>query len=168
MKNKKLLLIITASVLAVALIVTGVVLIFKNVGDSQLYMKNQTALSGDTVSVPIYIKKNPGVCAGVIIIKFDSDKLDFNSCANGEVFDICSANESDGEIAVLLETNELSDSKRNGLTATLEFTVKNSAEKGDTAISFVKSDTSDETNFSNSEAELVEFDIMTDGVITIK
>lgn len=168
MKNKKILLIIIASVLAVALIVTGLVLIFKNTGDSRLYIKNQTALSGDTVSVPIYIEKNPGICAGLIIVKFDTDKLEFSSCANGEIFDICSANENDGEIAVLLETDGLSDSKRNGLTVTLEFNVKNNAEKGDTAVAFVTNDLSDETNFSNSEAELVEFDVMTDGVITIK
>ncbi|MBQ8740990.1 MAG: hypothetical protein IJY79_05530 [Clostridia bacterium] len=162
MKNKKIIIIIAAVVLAVAILVTGIVLISKNLGDTTVYLDEKKALAGDTVQIPLSISKNHGIWGGQIIINYDSDAISFVSCSNGEVFDECEVNNNVGEVVILVTQSELEDTKESGLIANLNFKVKVSADKGDYDIIF-----NAETNFCDSDENMVE-PILKKGVISVK
>jgi len=52
MKKNKIILIVVAAIL-----LTGIILIVKNIGDTTVYLDSKTALAGDTVQIPLSIKK---------------------------------------------------------------------------------------------------------------
>ena len=163
---KKILLIIIAAVLAVALIsiaTVNVVNYIKNyVGDTVVSFDNQTALTGDTVKIPFSIIKNHGLWGGQVKINYDADVLEFVSCANGSVFDECEINGTKGSVNLLVNESGLDDSKTNGIIATLNFKIKETAKKGDSKIVFDQT-----TTFCDNEGEVVEIKF-TDGIITVK
>lgn len=134
-KIKKLVLIIVSALLAVALLTFGTIKVIsyvKNyVGDTTVYFENQTALSGDTVKLPLSITKNHGLWAGLLKVKYDTAGLEFVSCANGAVFDECEVEAGDGTVSIIVNMSELEDVKENGLVVTLNFKVKENAKKGD-------------------------------------
>lgn len=149
-------------VLAIATITLGVLLIFKNIGDCSVSIGNQKALAGDTVSIPITIKKNHGIWGGQIIIDYDSDNLNFVSASNGTVFDVCNVNDTGDCIAILATQSGFENSKNNGVIATLNFNVKSSADKGTQNLKF-----NSDTNFCNADEEMIEL-VLKDGTITVK
>ncbi len=132
-KVKKLVLII-AVVLALVLLTFGTVKVVKYVknyvGDTTIYFENQTALTGDTVKLPLSITKNHGLWAGLLKIKYDSSALEFVSCANGTVFDECEVEAGKDIVSIIINMSELQDVKENGLVVTLNFKVKENAKKG--------------------------------------
>ena len=165
-KIKKLILIIVASVLAVALVTTGTIFAVKyiknNFGDTVISFENKTALTGDTVKIPIIVKKNHGLWGGQIKINYNANVLDFISCANGDVFDECEVNDTDGSVNLLVNQSELNDSKNNGTIATLNFKIKETAKKGNCEIVFDQS-----SNFCDKNSDLIE-PILENGIIIVK
>lgn len=165
-KIKKLILIIVASVLAVALITMGTIFAVKyiknNVGDTVISFESKTALTGDTVKIPIIIEKNHGLWGGQIKINYNANVLDFISCANGDVFDECEVNDTDGSINLLVNQSEMNDSTINGTIATINFKIKETAKKGDCEIVFDQS-----SNFCDKNSDLIE-PILENGIITVK
>lgn len=163
---KKILLIIIAAVLAVALITLAtmnVIKYIKNyVGDTVISFENQTALTGDTVKIPFSIIKNHGLWGGQVKINYDANVLEFVSCANGSVFDECEVNGAKGSVNLIVNESGLDDSKANGTIATLNFKIKETAKKGDCKIEFDKT-----TTFCDNEGEIIEIKF-TDGIITVK
>lgn len=134
--NKKLILIITSIVLVVALLVIGVMLFLGNIGNCKIAIESKTALQGDAVSIPISISKNHGLYYGRIIINYDSDALSFVSCANGEVFEECEANNLDGQLVLMVNQTGVENTKIDGVMATLNFKVNETAPKGNYDINF--------------------------------
>lgn len=160
--NRKLIFNIVAIILAIATITIGVLLVIKNTGDCVIALGSNTALSGDTVSIPLTITKNPGAWGGQIIIDYDADNLNFISASNGGVFDACEVNDTGDSVVLLVTQSTLTNTKQNDLIATINFKVKDSADKGVCEITF-----NPETNFCNSEEELLET-VLKSGSITIK
>lgn len=160
--NKKLLFSVIAIILAVITIAVGVLLIVKNIGDCQISIEKNTALAGDTVSIPIVIEKNSGIWGGQVIIDYDAKNLTFESATNGDVFDECQVNDTGESVVLLLNQVDLKDSKINGLVATLNFKVKTSSDDGELKISFNK-----ESNFCNAKEKMIE-PILKDGAIIVK
>ena len=160
--NSKLIIIITASVLAIALIATLIAVILNKAGDATVSFGSKKAIAGDTVEMPFSIDKNPGIWGGQIILNYDSDALSFVSCSNGDVFDECEVNDDNGSLVILVNQAELEDTDKNGVVATVSFKVKVSADKGDYDITF-----DSETNFCNVTEVMVE-PILEKGTITVK
>ncbi len=161
MKNKFVFTIV-AIVFAIAIIVVGIFLIFKNSGDTTISIGNAKALSGDTVEIPLTIEKNHGIWGGQILIDYDSSNLSFLSIENGEVFDECQVNDAGDCVAVLVTQSVLEDSRKDGLIATLKFKIKVSAKDGEHSLKF-----NDETNFCNADEEMIEPELK-GGKITVK
>ncbi len=160
--KKNLIFSIVAIVLALAVIAVGVLLIIKNTGDCVITIDNVKTLAGDTVEIPIKINNNFGIWGGQIIIDYDSDKFNFVSATNGEVFNECEYNDTGSSVALLVTQTALKNSKEDGVIVTIKLGVKESVEKGKTDITF-----NTETNFGDSEGNLVE-PILENGSVTIK
>ena len=105
--NSKLIIIITASVLAIALIATLIAVILNKAGDATVSFGSKKAIAGDTVEMPFSIDKNPGIWGGQIILNYDSDALSFVSCSNGDVFDECEVNDDNGSLVILVNQADL-------------------------------------------------------------
>lgn len=165
-KTKKILLIVLAIIAAVAVIAVSTVLIVKyvkrNVGTTIISFENQTAIAGDTVKLPVNIIKNHGIWGGQIKINYDTNALEFVSCANGEVFDECQANGDSGSVIIIVNQSDISEVKSNGTVATLNFNIRESASKTNYAIRFDSI-----SNFSDSEGELIEIELK-NGTVTVK
>ncbi len=168
--NKKIILIIVASVLAVALVTTGTIFVIKyinnNVGNTVLSFESKTALAGDIVKMPITLNKNHGFYYGQITVSYNADAIEFVSCASGEIFDECEVNDVDGTVVMLVNQSDLSNTKINGTLATLNFKIKETAAKGEYKIEFVHDE---QTAFCNlSEPENLIIPELISGIITVK
>lgn len=165
-KTKKLVLIIIAAVLAVALVTVGTIYGIKYirnyVGDTVISFESKTALAGDNVKLPISIIKNHGIWGGQIIVSYDADTLEFVSCANGDVFDECETNSADGTVNLVVNQTEIENNHKNGIIATLNFKIKENAQNGDYTIQFDET-----TNFCDKDAQLIEL-TLNNGIITVK
>ena len=165
-KIKKLILIIVSALLALALLTIGTIKVMnyiKNyVGDTTVYFENQTALSGDTVKLPLSITKNHGLWAGLLKIEYDTAGLEFASCANGAVFDECEVEAGKGTVSIIVNMSELQDVKENGLVVTLNFKVKENAKKGNYNIEL-----NADTEFCDVNGEPKEV-VLEKGSITVK
>ncbi len=165
-KIKKLILIIIALVLAAVLLTLGTIKVIKYVrdyvGDTTVYFESQTALTGDTVKLPLSITKNHGLWAGLVKIKYDASALEFVSCANGDVFDECEVEADSGTVSIIVNMSGIEDVKQNGKIATFNFNVKENANKGTYVIEF-----EDNTTFCNIEGEEKEV-VLKKGSITVK
>ncbi|MBQ8266969.1 MAG: hypothetical protein IJZ21_01105 [Clostridia bacterium] len=165
-KLKKLILIIVASILAAVLLIfatIGAVKFVKNhIGTTVISFENKTALAGDTVQLSFNVVKNHGIWGGQIKINYDATAISFVSCANGDVFDECEVNGTDGSVNLVVNQSDLEDSNVNGTIATLNFKIKENAKKGDYKIEFDQI-----TNFCDEDSEIIE-PILESGVITVK
>lgn len=160
MNIKKLIITVTAAVLAIALLVTAIVLFTRN--DCVISIENKTALAGDTVKLSVNIKNNPGIWGGQIIIDYDSDTLTFNTASNGTVFDSCEFNDTGSSVVLLVTQASLKNTKENSTVAIISFNVKESAKNGETDIVL-----NEDSNFCNAKEELVKT-TFENGYITIK
>ncbi len=165
-KIKKLILIIVAAFLATTLVIFTALGAIKHIkthiGDTVISLEDKTALTGDTVKIPIVIEKNHGLWGGQIKINYNANVLDFISCANGDVFDECEVNDTDGSVNLLVNQSEMNNSKINGTIATLNFKIKETAKKGNSEIVFDQS-----SNFCDKNSDLIE-PILENGIITVK
>lgn len=142
--NKKTLIIIIASILAIALIATGVILVLKN-----SFLKNDgssdiSSGSSDTVitvgsvsgkvdkkvTVPVSIKGNPGFMAMLLEFNYDTSVLKYKGYTQGDFLTDYQFNDDNGTLRFLnLEDGDVKD---NGVLVNLEFEiVSDSAEKTD-------------------------------------
>lgn len=167
-KRQKTNIIILASVVGLALVVIAAVCIIKdikyNVGNTEVYIESKTALAGDTVKAPIVVAKNcgDGLWGAQIEIDYDSDALEFVSCANGEMLEICQPNSETGRVIIVLENADKDNVKKNGTLATLNFKIKEGTVKGDYNLKF-----SENSAFATVDGEMIYPDFK-DGVITVK
>lgn len=162
--NKKLILIIVSSVLAVALLVTGAIFVVKNLGGCTVSLKSEKALAGNTVEIPIKLSKNVGLYYGRLVINYDSENLGLASCVAGDVFEEFEYNDVDGTVNILVNQLGLTNAKEDGIVATLVFYIKDSADKGVYEIVI-----DEESAFCNvSDPEDLIFPKFKNGKITVK
>ncbi len=99
----------------------------------------------EIITVPVLLKKNPGVNAGFVEYSYDSSVFTYVDYDEGEVFDNYSVNPTNGKIAVLFEKNNSSDGKvidtdKTGRLITLKFTVNEKAKAGTYEIKVTKNE----------------------------
>lgn len=187
MEKKKLIIIIVASVLALALVITGAVLLSKNLfkggtGDSNSDVPSSTddtgyvisgnikitagsadGSKGDFVTIPVSCSENPGINYSMGGIKYDAAKLKFVSFEKGEVFKDINYNHKEGLVTMDLNSEDFDkDVTGNGVLCNIKFEII-SEEKGDTPIEVIFND-----GFScNSKEEIIAVK-PTNGKVTIK
>ena len=147
-------------------VVIALSILFTGCGDvkkgTKIALEDADGLAGDTIKLPFSISDNCGLWGGQVIINYDSSAIEFESCTNGVVFDMCDYNDNKGQLSLVVTQFDENDTKDNGLIATLNFKIKDIADDGEYKISF---DTN--TNFSNIEGELKEISFE-DCTITVK
>ena len=134
-------------------VVIALLTLFTGCGDTiegtKISLEDATGLAGDTINLPFSISENSGIWGGQILINYDSSAIEFESCTNGVVFDMCDYNDNKGQLSLVVMQLEEKDTKDNGLIATLNFKIKDVADDGEYEISFDAA-----TNFSNIQGEL--------------
>lgn len=139
MKKSIRLLTIISLIFALAL-ATSVVGFAKTKGE--IYSESVSVTAGETVSIPIYIKNNPGLMGYKITIEYDEDIFTPTAVTRGEALKSGMFNNSigtaeQGTISVLwCDTAEYND---NGLLFTVEFAT-NADAKGDYTLKISSSD----------------------------
>ena len=129
----------------------------------KLALADVEAKVGKTVDIPITIKKNPGMWGGQIILKYDTELLEYVDFSAGDVFDDCHVNaKSDGTVYCVTSNSAAEDVNANGTVITLKFLPKPAARGKVTEIKI-----SDDTNFTDLEENLIKPDIQS-GRVTIE
>ncbi len=146
MAKKKLILIIIAAILALAVLITGSIILVKNLfkgesksstGDFTISVADTEAKVGDTISVAVSCKGNPGVMAVMGAVKYDSSVLTYKGYKEGSFFSDYMFNEKDGSVSFNIVENE--DVDENGDMFYLEFEVSgDSSEKTNLELSIIE------------------------------
>jgi len=166
MNKKKLIIIIVASVLAVALLATGGYFLIKNgfsagtSGKAVISVESVSAKVGDTVKIPVKISGNKGFMGFLLEFQYDNEALKYDGYDKGDVITDYEFSDNDGTLSFVCIEND--DVKKNGTLVYLKFKVldtkKNSAE--------IKVNVNKES-FANSNEEYVVFNGK-NGTVTIK
>ncbi len=169
--NKKVFIIIISSILALALVITGVILILKssffsnnsNIGSSKntvISVESVSGKKGETVIVPVSIKGNPGFMAMLLEMKYDAKVLKYKGYQKGDFLTNYEFNDVDGTLRFL--TLENSDVDKNGVLVNIEFEILDTNTKK-TDINF---------NISKNQVANQNQDFVTteykNGIVTIK
>ncbi len=130
--NKKLIIIIVAGVLSLALLITGAVLLFTNAfgkekGEPILTVATVEGKVGDTVTVPIKISNNPGFIVIGTTFTFNQEALEYVGFEKGNLLDNYDFNLTDEGLKFI--SLEDKDVKRNGTIVKLKFKITKKAEK---------------------------------------
>lgn len=131
--NKKIVTIIIASVLALALVVTGVILLLKNsfaspddssklpLDEGIIRTGSVTASVGDKIKVPVSFEKNPGTMSMCLYSKFDAESLKYLGYQKGDFLTDYQFEVKDNVITFLnLEDKDIA---KDGVLYYLEFEV---------------------------------------------
>ncbi len=154
--SKKTLIITIASVLAVALLATGVIFILKssfsaNNGDGKTSKTTITVSSvsgnvGEKITVPVSIKGNPGFMAMLLDFEYDNTALKYTGYTKGDFLTNYQFNDDNGVLRFLTLEND--DVEKDGVLVNLEFEVLKS---GKSDIKIVVNDDS----IANKNEELI-------------
>lgn len=137
-----------------------------------LVVDSMQAVKGQTATVKLSVENNPGMAAATFRIVYDSsilklNSVDFNTEFGGDFDELGSlalpVAGSDDLKAIQISWSSLSNISSNGTFLSMNFTVKENAEKGSIADVFTSFNTGD---FCNIDEEDVNF-ISKDGKITI-
>lgn len=105
------------------------------VEEGVLTFESTNAKPGDTVTIPVTLKKNPGLWGAQFSIVYDKNVFTVSACSNGVILDEFNYHDDqDGVLRVLITNSELADSKKDGLLCNLIFTVKDDAAAGEYAL----------------------------------
>ncbi|MBR7132577.1 MAG: hypothetical protein IKD04_03510 [Clostridia bacterium] len=129
--NKKVVIIVAAVVLAVALVITGTVLILESSfggsasGDPTITVGTVSGSKGDTVKVPVEISSNPGIMAFLLEFNYDKEALEYTGYKEGDFLTGYDVNATEGTVKFLnLEDNDVA---KNGVLIYLEFKILDGA-----------------------------------------
>lgn len=98
----------------------------------RLSVESKNAKSGESVKIAVSLEGNPGICAFMLDVTYDTSKLEYLSSSLGSSFQSGLANESSGRVQVLWDDTK--DYSGNGEIVALTFRVKQNV-SGDAAIS---------------------------------
>ena len=169
--NKKLLIIVISSVLALALVITGVILILKSSffkkdfnGSSSkntvITVESVSGKKGKTVTVPVSIKGNPGFMTMLLSMDYDTEVLKYKGYQKSDFLTDYEFSDIDGTLRFL--TLEDTDINKNGVFVNIVFEILDD-KVSETKITF----NTDENQIANSAQKFVtaEFE---NGVVKIK
>lgn len=117
---------------------------------------------GKKVAVPIKLSENPGINAASLVFEYDTEIFTYEGCDNGDILDECEESEKDGKITIIVISSGIEDIDKNGTLVTLNFTVKDNAEKGKYAVKL-----SDKTMIVNAD-EIIVAPKLSNGEIVVK
>ena len=172
--NKKVVIILVAAVVALALIITGTVIglkgLFKNSSSSdasqpisekaKITVGSVSAKKGETIEIPVKIDKNPGIMAMLFDIKYDSSVLQYMNYSKGDVLSDYSFNDLGGSVRfVNIEDNDIT---KNGTLFTLKFKVLADAPTGESLIEPMI----DEYSLTDFDESIIKSDV-TNGTVTV-
>lgn len=132
--SKKAIIIIVASILAVAVLAGGIFclvkFVFKDGEKTKTYETTTIAIEdvsgkvGDTIKVPVKMYKNPGVMAYMLNFEYDPAVLEYKGYKEGDFLTDYSFNDANGKLSfVNVEDNDV---KENGTMFFLEFKILDS------------------------------------------
>lgn len=129
MEKKKIVIIAVAAVLALALVITGTVILVKNLfkgtsgsyDDFTITVGDVEGKIGDTVKVPVTCYENPGFMAIIGNFTYDSTLLEYVGYKEGDVLSDYDFNDKGDELAFL--SLEDGDVDNNGVLFYLEFKI---------------------------------------------
>lgn len=122
----------------------------------QIVVENKTARAGDTVSVQISIKDNPGIIAMLLQINYDSKVLELESSSVKDFADTSFGPISKNPFTVSWEDSIHDNTTTDGCLVELVFRVKDGAASGSTPITV----SYNEDNIFNSDFENVFFEVV--------
>lgn len=158
MNTKKIVIIVVSAVLAALIVAAGIILIFMNfnaetetasynsevvsvssdssseeesVSGGVLEISSHTASVGDTVSVTVDFKENPGIWGIQLILDYDSSALEYVSYTEGELFPDYEVHPTEGQIRALALPKDLNNATESGTVVKYNFKVKNGTKAGD-------------------------------------
>lgn len=130
----------------------------------QIVVDSKTTHAGDTITVNVSVKNNPGIIAMLLHIEYDSSVLELQK-ATGKDFEDVSFGPLDHQpFTVFWEDSIHPNTTTNGSVVELVFKVKDDAAFGQTAITV----TYDEENIFNSDFENVFFEVLSGTVDILK
>ena len=160
---------IIALILAICFCLTAVVTAYAVT--PSITVSSEEAERGQEVTVKVSLANNPGIVSMKLVVKYDTNVLEYKSAAINQNFSgisgaMATANEKNGEIILNWLVTSTSTDKNytvNGTFAEIKFVVKADAAKGDSAIIV----TYDEENIYNAKEENVNFAV-NNGKVTVK
>ena len=130
----------------------------------QIVVDSKTTHAGDTITVNVSVKNNPGIIAMLLHIEYDSSVLELQK-ATGKDFEDVSFGPLDHQpFTVFWEDSIHPNTTTNGSVVELVFKVKDDAAFGQTAITV----TYDEENIFNSDFENIFFEALSGTVDILK
>lgn len=153
-----------------AIVTAGIVLYALCVGVSaseaqKLIVANVKATQGETVSVDVFLKGNPGIWGIDAEVSYDKQYLELVSVSNGNIFDdggYLEGNLTADKYRLSFECNDLTNVTGSGTLATLNFKVKSNTPSGVYPVTVSYSD----GDIINVDEELVDFEIF-NGSVTV-
>lgn len=97
-------------------------------------ISNETAFSGETVTVSVNISNNPGIKIMSFCITYNSDILEYKGYNKGYLKNYTVQNYSDGGYIIFL-SKESADIKQDGMIISIDFKIKDGAKSGKYQIS---------------------------------
>lgn len=169
--NKKVLVIVISSILALALIITGVILLLKtsfskkdnadsSLKNTVITVESVSGEKGEKVTVPVSIKGNSGFMSMLLEMNYDTKVLKYKGYQKGDFLTDYEFSDIDGTLRFL--TLEDSDVNKNGVLVNIEFEILDTNTKK-TDINFNIS----ENQVANKKQEFVTTEYK-NGIVTIK
>ncbi len=117
----------------------------------KVVVKDVNAKTSDkTVTVPIYVTKNPGMVAASPVFTFDTKAFEYADCTAGDVFTSCQGNFVDGKIRTVAQVDGIEDTNDNGVLMNIILIPKKGIKAGTYSINIDKS-----SQYANSAEKLV-------------
>ena len=157
-------------ILVILLVCCSIVSVFANTvtqhenSPPQFYVSSESALAGDTFSVEVGIKNNPGITALQLKLEFDEDYLTLTNVDHCTLFSnsSTSSNKYSSPFKISWFSQQSLDETCDGTIAVLTFSVNKDVTKGSTKIKL----SYDADNVFNSDFENITFETVS-GDVTI-
>lgn len=139
--KKKIVIIVAAVVVALAVLITGTILLSKSLfkdaegskgGDTVITVGEVSGKAGDTVKVPVKLSGNPGIMACMLEFDYDTESLKYVDYKKGDFLKDYEIAENDGKIRFI--SVEDADTDENGVILYLNFEVLEKAKTSEIKI----------------------------------
>lgn len=115
-----------------------------------------------SISVPIYVNKNDGMCAAKICVEFDTEHFDYADVTKGTMFGSVTGNFKDGKAYIVAYSDDgISDVKGAGTAADLVLVPKKGTKAGTYKVTVKQS----ESEFANINEQFVKPDVQTGNIV---
>ncbi len=114
-----------------------------------------------SISVPIYVNNNDGMCAAKICVEFDTEHFDYADATKGTMFGSVAGNFADGKAYIVVYADDNSDVKGSGVAANLVLVPKKGTKTGTYKVTVNQS----ESEYANINEQFVNPDVQTGNIV---